>query len=769
MDFIRKVIIKTNLSRFFYKSFFSSIILIAIILFILASVVYVSFINTLQSEIENANISELTQIINNMDMRFKEIDRIAVSLSSNNEFDYINSTSITGNSRNMVNELEKYKSGNEFLHDIIYYDTYKSENRSKMISTLGEMNIDIFFKYIYNYEHWSQDEFLDSIKNMSNRKVRPAEAVRLNNQTKTKIITCTYPLPINATKPAKVALFIIEQNVLNKLVKNVLRNYSGYMYILDENDRPILSISEDANSENEAFFLDKIGVQSLTEKISTVKVGGTRYSVVKLNSEYNKWKYITVISTDQFMSKAYARKNMFNFSLFIAIIIGTIVSFGFAFQNYKPLRQLTEKLSRKSNNQIERKYFDDIEYIANVIDQIREKNKYLLKEQFLLNLLQGRYADKDEIASAMSETYLKFERLNFLVCVFFIDDYDRLVSDNGGARQDILKSNMVEIAEDIVSQVEEIDGFAVKINDERSTALIINFNHVDEIENKIIDLLCSIKDSYKQNSRVTIGVGSVYRGLEAVKESYSEARKAVYYRLLKGIDNIILYNEIKESEKQKYQYPVSLEAALIKAIKQPDKAEVEHISRELKNYISRQKIPLESIRCICFGIINSVIKIIDEMNMDASDCFIYEEDYLSVQTFDTVDSMIDRLVIFCSKICEYKMEMKENKNLQLKSKIFEIINKRLNDNTLSLESLAAECNMSPSYISRYFKQQTGETLMQHVDQQRMNEVKNLLKNTNMSLKEILNQVGYIDEANFIRKFKKLEGITPMKYRHFEKG
>jgi two-component system response regulator YesN len=81
-----------------------------------------------------------------------------------------------------------------------------------------------------------------------------------------------------------------------------------------------------------------------------------------------------------------------------------------------------------------------------------------------------------------------------------------------------------------------------------------------------------------------------------------------------------------------------------------------------------------------------------------------------------------------------------------------------------LDSLASACGVSSSYLGRYFKQQTGCSPMQYVDQLRMAEVKELLVNTQLNLNEILNQTGYIDKANFIRKFKKAEGVTPMKYR-----
>jgi two-component system response regulator YesN len=759
MDFFRRLILKTRLSRHFYKLFFSSIILIAMILLILGGVVYVNFINTFQSEVEDANIVELTQIVNNMDMRFKEMDCIAVDIGANPEFDYFSSIGALGSGYRMVRELKKYKSGNEFLYDIIYYSAYGSESDRRIISANGEMDIDLFFKYIYHYDHWGKKQFFHLMKHMDMREVRPIEPVRLNNQFQTRVITCIYPLPINAVKPARVVWFTVEQGVLNHLLKNVLKDYSGYVYVLDEKNRLIVSTAKDAAAKDAADLLAQLKRRTLTAKVNKLRKNGINYSVIKLASDYNGWKYVTVIRTDQFMSRVYRKENFFYISIFLMVVVGTMMAFGLARQNNKPLQKLLENLSGGGHNYFAQKYRDDIEYIAEVIDQIRAKNRYLLKEQFLFNVLHAKYNNPAEITADLHEADLQLARPNFLVCVFLIDNDSRLVNK--------IKFNLIDVLEELAAQSAGFNGCATEIDD-RSYALLVNFDAAVDMKAEITDLLLYVKDFFEQYSSFTIGVGRGYAGVAKIKQSYEEAKRAVYYRLVKGKNRIIFYEQIQAEKESTYKYPVDLETALIKAIKHSDQDEVAKSIQELKAFIANQHIPLESLRCICYGIINSVLKIVDDLQIDASDCFLDEEDYLLVQAFDTVEAMLDQLAVFCLKICEYQIEQKENKGLQLKNKIFTIINRRLHDQTLSLESMAADCGVSPSYISRYFKQQTGSSLMQFVDRRRMNEVKELLAKTNQSLNEILNQVGYIDKANFIRKFKRVEGLTPMKYRELHR-
>lgn len=96
--------------------------------------------------------------------------------------------------------------------------------------------------------------------------------------------------------------------------------------------------------------------------------------------------------------------------------------------------------------------------------------------------------------------------------------------------------------------------------------------------------------------------------------------------------------------------------------------------------------------------------------------------------------------------------------------ILKCMQTHLSDTSMSLEFIASQCNISASYLVRYFKSSMNVTPMQYVDSLRMEIARKLLITTTQSLRQIVEQCGYLDESNFVRKFKKQEGITPMNYR-----
>lgn len=83
---------------------------------------------------------------------------------------------------------------------------------------------------------------------------------------------------------------------------------------------------------------------------------------------------------------------------------------------------------------------------------------------------------------------------------------------------------------------------------------------------------------------------------------------------------------------------------------------------------------------------------------------------------------------------------------------------------LALETLAAEFAMSPSYLSRTFRKVTGFTLVGYVHFVRVREARRLLRETDLKIARIAEQVGYEQIAHFNRTFRSLSGMTPMRCR-----
>lgn len=114
----------------------------------------------------------------------------------------------------------------------------------------------------------------------------------------------------------------------------------------------------------------------------------------------------------------------------------------------------------------------------------------------------------------------------------------------------------------------------------------------------------------------------------------------------------------------------------------------------------------------------------------------------------------------------------KNSNYGIKSTVgntlkpaLEYIYKNKGEN-ISAEKLAKICHISPSYFSRLFAKETGESFSIYVTKLKVEWAKKMLEETNMNINEISDALGFGESGYFIKKFKKYEGITPFLYRKY---
>ncbi|NAP01707.1 helix-turn-helix domain-containing protein [Halomonas sp. MG34] len=198
---------------------------------------------------------------------------------------------------------------------------------------------------------------------------------------------------------------------------------------------------------------------------------------------------------------------------------------------------------------------------------------------------------------------------------------------------------------------------------------------------------------------------------------------------------------------------------LVQSLKQGDKAVATETLQNMFHSLVNREHSIQVLKCICFDIINTVIKTISEMGSTN-----YMKDMNRIVDFNSVEQLHQELHTLIVAVCDEMDSKKECRNDKMGNDILEYINANYNLYELSLESIAIDVKLSVSNLSRFIKEQTGVTFTQYVQDLRINEVKKQLKETDLPIKEIVAQVGYKDVANFTRKFKKIVGVTPGQYR-----
>ncbi|WP_298736087.1 AraC family transcriptional regulator [uncultured Chitinophaga sp.] len=83
---------------------------------------------------------------------------------------------------------------------------------------------------------------------------------------------------------------------------------------------------------------------------------------------------------------------------------------------------------------------------------------------------------------------------------------------------------------------------------------------------------------------------------------------------------------------------------------------------------------------------------------------------------------------------------------------------------LRAEMLSKQFSISLSYLGRYFKKQTGETLQHYIANYKLRLVEARLLHSDMTINEIAYEFDFTDESHLNRAFKKHKGMSPTAYR-----
>ena len=113
---------------------------------------------------------------------------------------------------------------------------------------------------------------------------------------------------------------------------------------------------------------------------------------------------------------------------------------------------------------------------------------------------------------------------------------------------------------------------------------------------------------------------------------------------------------------------------------------------------------------------------------------------------------------------ELRNQESDNRSQKVLKKALEYIEENYTQETLSLNTVAGEVNVSANYFSAIFSQAMEVTFVEYVTQKRMERAKKLLRQTEKHSGDIALEVGYKDPHYFSFVFKKTQGCSPREYR-----
>ncbi|MFD0717319.1 helix-turn-helix domain-containing protein [Paenibacillus sp. GCM10027626] len=161
---------------------------------------------------------------------------------------------------------------------------------------------------------------------------------------------------------------------------------------------------------------------------------------------------------------------------------------------------------------------------------------------------------------------------------------------------------------------------------------------------------------------------------------------------------------------------------------------------------------------ICF---NEWLSLLGQNGESVDDVMLDQLIAVSLDDFTTYDGLYDWALCGVERIAAIASGELRGEKAKIRE-IEHYVRHHLQED-LSLDVMAKRVHFNKGYLSEWFKRQTGTTYSKYVNDIRIEAARRLLTQSDLSIRQISEQVGFNDEAYFIRKFKEATGSTPGKF------
>ncbi|MBS4208201.1 helix-turn-helix domain-containing protein [Bacillus sp. FJAT-50079] len=246
------------------------------------------------------------------------------------------------------------------------------------------------------------------------------------------------------------------------------------------------------------------------------------------------------------------------------------------------------------------------------------------------------------------------------------------------------------------------------------------------------------------------------------------------------IDSQLIISDVKPQERNKehekrdrnenqqvIELRYKLEKKLIHLIKKGDKSGVSKILKQANSLFTlSDRIPESPIRSAknLLLVLNTICRIAAEQGgVHPVHVHTISEKYaILIERAPNLPDLQKLFSIMVNDYCDTVIKRSKSQYSLLIKKATEYIDLHLEE-PLTLQYIATILHVTPSHLSRTFKEDTNMSIIDYINDKRIEEAKLYLHQGDISITEIAFMVGYNDPNYFSRTFKKVTSLTPSQY------
>lgn len=496
-------------------------------------------------------------------------------------------------------------------------------------------------------------------------------------------------------------------------------------------------------------------------------------------SDYTGWTYRIGIKGGQLFDFLFHGSTVWILLGLSAIVFAIGSTLYVTRRNYKPIESIMHRIERfsssvKAGDLKERE--NEFSFIDQAIERLitnnmvfqeqQQEHLVIRRQQFLQLLLKGEYEGEREEWAQEWEFY-GLGAGKFIVSLVELDHYGQFAMKYSPNDQSLFKFIVSSVAVEIAEQ-NGLRIVAEWIAKNQLVVLLIS-NESGALEHKMLQLSEQIRTWVESHLdfTVTIGVGSPVEDESGIGGSFDDATAAVSRKVSFGVNQIIDSVEVKGKSDSEWFAYLEMIRTIVRQLRMSEEEwhnELKRLFGEMAVHRLRKDDVDRLLDYLVFhleyeleGALPEVVKLwLQEtkpaMLADMAQC-------------DTLKQLEDGFVASLTGLSQHMEELSQSRRHNvLMREIRDYVAEHFMDPNLSLTLLSDRFQISSKYLSQLFKESIGQNFSDFLIGLRIDYAKRLLRDSDVTVQDISDMLGYANPTSFIRVFKKVVGLSPGQYR-----
>lgn len=409
---------------------------------------------------------------------------------------------------------------------------------------------------------------------------------------------------------------------------------------------------------------------------------------------------------------------------------------------------------------------EDKDLVRKYMEEMRENTEHE-KQKFFEQMIAGNLSMADALETGKKyEMNLSAGMYNLLLFRFTLGEENRKSGELLGEAEYAIEK-LTERLEYVFEFQRGVEGWA----------FLLMADNEEQMSERVKELSKVLEEIMKNYSTIAYfgGIGQPVARLRELEESFREAERALAARFTMELNRIISVEDIRmaqnvdtlddieitsfgEIEKTRTMLEKFLNNGAEDEIDEFVDVYINELPEEnLKSVLMRQYIIMDAY-IVMMSFCEKIEGIEGEMQAQS------EELKNSMKTIQTLEEIKNYIRMLLKKIIGVRDTISGRRYSDIIEIAKDQIRKTYMSDEISLNTIAAEVGMSPSYFSSIFSKEMGKTFVEYLTEIRMDRAKELLMCSSMKTSEIGYEVGYKDPHYFSYIFKKTQNCTPKEFR-----